>query len=161
LRSALLVLLATTAHARPFHGSIAVGGSTVATGSDGDRLRNEVSLDLKPRSRYGLILGYRGWDAYSLDDRTCCGGDGDHDGFVTAGVVFEAGAARPRLVLDLVGEVGWDLDQTAPLAGAGIRNTVGVIGPLAVILHGSLYVVVDGSDSRVQLQGNLLVGAKF
>jgi hypothetical protein len=155
LRSALvLLLLATTAHARPIHGSIAVGGSTLATGSRGDRLRNEVSLDLKPRSRYGVILGYRGWDAYSF-------GDGDHDGFVTAGLVFEAAAARPRLVIDLVGEVGWDLDQDAPLAGAGIRNTIGVIGPLAVILHGSLYVVVDGGDTRVQLQGNLLVGATF
>lgn len=155
MRSALVLLaLATTAHARPLHGSIAVGGASLATGSDGDRLRNEVSLDIKPRSRYGLILGYRGWDAYSF-------GDGAHDGFLTAGLAFEAAAARPRLVIDLVGEVGWDLDQDAPLLGAGIRNTVGVIGPLAVILHGSLYVVVDGSDTRVQLQGNLLVGAKF
>lgn len=154
MRSALLLLVAATAHARPYHGSLAIGGATLATGSDGDRLRNEVSLDLKPASRYGVILGYRGWDAYSL-------GDGAHAGFVTAGVVFEAGASRPRLVLDLVGEVGWDLDQDAPLAGAGIRSTIGVIGPLAVVLHGSLYVVVDGADTRVQLQGNLLVGLSF
>lgn len=161
MRSALLLLLATAAHARPLHGSIAVGGATLATGSHGDRLRNEVSLDLKPYSRYGVILGYRGWDAYSLDDRTCCGGDGEHDGFVTAGLVFEAAAARPRLVLDLVGEAGWDLDQAAPLLGGGIRNTVGVIGPLGVVLHAALYVVVDGGDTRVQLQGNLLVGLRF
>ena len=152
---ALLCLLASTAHAeRPIHGSLAAGGSLVVTGSDGDRLRNEVSFDIKPRSRYGLIAGWRAFDQGSL-------GDGEHDGMLTAGIVFEAGAARPRLVLDLVGELGWDLDQSAPLAGAGIRNTIGVIGPLAAVLHSSLYVIVDGGDTRVQLQGNLLVGLRW
>lgn len=154
LRLALLACLAaTTAHARPIHGSIAAGGALLVTGSDGDRLRNEVSVDLKP-SRYGVILGWRGFDAGSL-------GDGDHDGMLTGGLVYEAGAARPRLVLDLVGEVGWDLDQEAPLVGGGIRNTIGVIGPLAVVLHTSLYVVIEGGDTRVQLQGNALVGARW
>jgi hypothetical protein len=156
LRSlALLCLLGSTAHAeRPIHGSIAAGGTLVLTGSDGDRFRNEVSADIKPWSRYGAIVGWRAFDQGSL-------GDGEHDGMLTAGIVFEAGAARPRLVLDLVGEVGWDLDQKAPLAGAGIRNTVGVIGPLAVVLHSSLYIVVDGDDTRVHLQGNALVGLRW
>jgi hypothetical protein len=153
LRSlALLCLLVSTAHAeRPLHGSVAAGGTLVVTGSDGDRFRNEVSADIKPWSRYGAIIGWRAFDQASL-------GDGEHDGMLTAGIVFEAGAARPRLVLDLVGEVGWDLDQSAPLAGAGIRNTIGVVGPLAVVLHSSLYIVVDGEDTRVHLQGNALVG---
>ena len=152
---ALVFLLSTYAHAdRPIHGSVAAGGSLVLVGSDGDRLRNEISADFKPWSRYGVILGWRAFDEASL-------GDGAHDGMLTAGIVFEAGAARPRLVLDLVGEVGWDLDQSAPLAGAGIRNTIGVIGPLAVVLHSSLYIVIDGDDTRVHVQGNALVGLRF
>ena len=151
---ALVCALAVPAHARPIRGSIAAGGALLFTGSDGDRLRNEVSADLKPRSRYGLVLGWRGFDAGSF-------GDGDHDGMLTAGLVYEAAAARPRLVIDLAGEVGWDLDQDAPLLGAGLRNTIGVIGPLAVVLHTSLYVVIDGGDTRVQLQGNALVGTRW
>jgi hypothetical protein len=155
LRSLALLFLANAAHAdRPLHGSVAAGGAFVLVGSDGDRLRNEVSADIKPGSRYGAIVAWRAFDEASL-------GDGAHDGMLTAGIVFEAGAARPRLVLDLVGEVGWDLDQAAPLAGAGIRNTIGVIGPLAVVLHSSLYLVVDGDDTRVHLQGNALVGLRF
>ena len=150
----VLVALATPAHARPIHGSIAAGGALVVTGSDGDRWRNELSFDIKPRSRYGAIVSWRAFDRGSI-------GDGEHDGMLTAGLVYEAGAARPRLVLDLVAEAGWDLDQSAPLAGAAIRNTIGVIGPLAVVLHSSLYIVIDGEDTRVQLQGNLLVGARF
>jgi hypothetical protein len=156
LRSlALVCLLATDAHAdRPLHGSVAAGGTLVLAGSDGDRLRNEISADIKPWSRYGVIASWRAFDEASL-------GDGTHDGMLTAGIVFEAGAARPRLVLDLVGEVGWDLDQDAPLAGAGIRNTIGVIGPLAVVLQSSLYLVIDGDDTRVHVQGNALVGLRF
>lgn len=151
---ALLVALTGGAHARPLHGSLTAGGSAIATGSDGDRLRTEVSLDVKPWSRYGVILGWRGADASSL-------GDGDHDGFVTGGVVFEAAASRPRLVLDLVGEAGWDLDQEAPLVGAGIRTTIGIYGPIGVGLSAGLYVIVDGGDTRVQLQGNALFGLAF
>lgn len=153
--AALLCLLSGAAHAdRPLHGSVAAGGTFVAVGSDGDRLRSEVSAAIKPWSRYGLIAGWRAFDAASL-------GDGTHDGMLTAGLVYEAGAARPRLVLDLVAEVGWDLDHRAPLVGAGIRNTIGVVGPLAVVLHSSLYIVLDGIATRVHLQGSLLVGLRF
>lgn len=152
---AAVCLLATAAHARPIHGSAGAGGALVLLGEDGDRLRSEVSLDLKWRSRYGAIVGWRAFDAGSL-------GDGDHRGLVTAGLVYEAGAARPRLVLDLVAEVGADLDQEAPLVGGGIRNTLTVVGPLGVVLHTAAYLVIDGiDDSRLHVQSNLLVALRW
>lgn len=139
---------------RGIHGSLTAGDSLLITGADGDRFRSEISGILKPRSRYGIIAAWRGFDGADL-------GDGEHDGMLMAGLVFEGGAARPRLVLDLVGEVGWDLDQSAPVIGAGIHTTVGIIGPLAVTLHSAIYAVIDGDDTRIQLQGNLLVGVRF
>lgn len=152
---ALVCLLATTADARPIHGSIGGGGALVFLGEDGDRFRNELSLDLKWRSRYGGIVAWRAFDAGSL-------GDGDHEGLVTGGLVYEAGAARPRLVLDLTAEVGVDLDQKAPLVGGGIRNTIAIVGPLGVVLHTVAYVVIDGiDDSRLHLQGNALLAVRW
>lgn len=145
----------TIAHARPIHGSIGAGGALVLVGDDGDRFRNELSADVKWRSRYGAIVGWRAFDAGSL-------GDGDHLGLVTAGLVYEAGAARPRLVLDLVVEVGADLDQRAPLVGGGLRNTLAIIGPLGVVLHTAAYVVIDGvADSRLHIQGNALIALRW
>jgi hypothetical protein len=145
----------TSADARPIHGSAGAGGSRVWIGEDDDRFRNEVSIDLKWRSRYGAIIGWRAFDAGSL-------GDGDHAGIITAGVVYEAGAARPRLVLDLVVEAGADLDQRAPLVGGGIRNTLAIIGPLGVVLHTAAYVVIDGIEhSRLHVQSNLLVALRW
>ena len=79
-----------------------------------------------------------------------------------AGVVFEAAAARPRLVLDLHGQVGFDLDTRDPVLGGGLRTTVGVIGPLAVVLDSGLYLVIDGlEDSRIQLQSSALVAYRW
>lgn len=149
------LLAAPAADARPIHGSVGAGGALVLLGEDGDRLRSELSFDLKWRSRYGVIVGWRATDAGSL-------GDGDHDGLVTAGLVYEAGAARPRLVLDLVAEVGADLDQRAPLVGGGLRNTLAIAGPLGVVLHTAAYVVIDGlEDSRLHVQSNLLVAVRW
>jgi hypothetical protein len=152
LRSLLLLLaIATPAHARPIHGSIGGGGAIVIAGEDGDHFRNELSLDLKWRSRYGAILGWRAFDYGSF-------GDGEHKGLLTGGLVYEAGAARPRLVLDLTLEAGADLDQEAPLVGGGIRNTLTIYGPLGVVGHLGAYLVIDGvDDSRLHLQSNLLV----
>ena len=119
-------------------------------GSDGDRLRNDVALDVKWRSRYGALVAWRGFDVGSF-------GGGAHDGFVTGGLVFEAGAARPRLVLDLVAELGVDLDQRAPIAGGALRTTIGVIGPLGVSAQLGAYGVIDGVEhSRFVLHANAL-----
>ena len=146
----LLVALASTAHAdRAWHGSVGVGGSLLLTGDGGDRLRLDVAVDLKPGSRYGIGLGWRAFD-------------GERKGLVTAGVVYEGAAARPRLVLDLHADAGLDLDRTAPVIGGGVRTTLTVLGPLGVVLDAGAYLVLDGIDaSRLQLQTTLLVAARW
>ena len=155
MRSVALLLLATTAYARPIHGSIGGGRALVLAGEDGDRFRNDLAFDLKWRSRYGGSIAWRAFDAGTL-------GDGDHDGMLLAGLVYEGGAARPRLVLDLTVEVGADLDQKAPVIGGGIKTTLTVIGPLGVVLHTGAYLVIDGvEDSRLHLQGNALIVARW
>ncbi len=144
------VLLAGTAHAeRPLHGSVGVGGTLIATGSRGDRLRLEAAFDLKLRSRYGFVAAWRAFDD-------------THHGLVTAGLTFEAGAARPRLVLDLHADLGVDLDHRTPLVGGGIRSTLMIIGPTALVFDGGGYLVIDGFDhTRLQLQSALLLAARW
>jgi hypothetical protein len=59
-------------------------------------------------------------------------------------------------------DIGADLDAHAPLVGGGIRATVGVIGPLGVVLDGGGYLIIDGADnSRLQLQSALLLSARW
>lgn len=134
---------------RTVHGSAGAGGSILITGSQGDRFRFDVVLDLKPRSRYGVLLAWRAFDA-------------EHRGLVTAGLLFEGAAARPTLVLDLHADVGVDLDQRAPLIGGGIRPTLQIIGPLGLVYDGGAYLILDGVESsRLQLQSTLLLVARW
>jgi len=150
LAVAIVLLWAAVAHAeRPLHGSIGFGGSFLATGSQGDRWRLDIAVDLKPKSRYGVLLAWRAFDQ-------------EHRGLVTAGLVFEGAASRPRLVVDLHADVGIDLDQRAPLVGAGLRTTIGIIGPLGVVYDGGAYIILDGfDDSRFQLMSTLLLVARW
>jgi len=149
-----LILASTPAGAeearRPFHGSVGVGGSFVVAGAQGDRHRIDLALDFKP-SRYGFTLAWRAIEPRDFDH---------HDGLLMAGIVYEGAAARPRLVLDLHGDVGVDLDARAPLIGGGVRTTLTIVGPLGVVLDSGVYLVIDGiDDSRLHVQGTtLLVG---
>ncbi len=145
----LLVATAAIAHAeRGIHGSAGIGGTFVSTGDRGDRWRLEATFDLKIRSRYGFVVGWRAFD-------------GTHRGLITGGLVYEGAASRPRLALDLHADIGADLDEHAPLVGGGIRATVGVIGPLGVVLDGGGYLVIDGAGTRLQLQTALLLSARW
>ena len=148
----LVVLVALTGVAaadRPWHGSVSAGGALVLTGDRGDRQRAELAIDLKPRSRFGGVVAWRAFDR-------------DRDGLVTAGLVYECAAARPRLVLDLHVSIGIDLDDTVPLAGAGIRTTLAIVGPLGVVLDTGAYLVIDGiDDSRLQLQSSACLAFRF
>jgi hypothetical protein len=146
----VLCLLAGVSNAKPgIHGSAGIGGTLISTGARGDRFRFEATFDLKVRSRYGFGVGWRAFDD-------------THRGLVTAGLVYEGAAARPRLVLDLHADVGVDLDERAPLVGAGLRTTVGILGPLAVVLDGGGYLVIDGfENTRLQLQGSLILSARW
>lgn len=134
---------------RPLHGSVGAGGTFVVTGSQGDRLRLDVAVDLKPWSRYGVLVAWRAFDQ-------------EHRGLVTTGLVFEGAASRPRLVVDLHADVGADLDQRAPLVGGGIRTTIGIIGPLGVVYDGTAFLILDGIDNlRFQLQSTLLIVGRW
>jgi len=131
------------------HGSAGAGGALVLTGDGGDRARLEAAIDVKLRGRLGALAAWR-----AFDDR--------HRGLVTAGLVYEAGAARPRLVLDLHADLGADLDAGAPLAGAGVRTTLGIAGPLGLVLDSGGYLVIDGLDgTRLQLQTSALLAARW
>jgi hypothetical protein len=148
------LLLIGVAHAepRPVHGSIGIGSVFLATGEQGDRNRLEAEVDLEPGGaldRYGFSLALRTFDRH-------------HAGLLTAGLVFEAAAARPRLVIDLHVDAGADLDASRPVAGAGVRTVLGIIGPLAVAFDAGLYVVIAGSqDTRFALTGDALVVARW
>jgi hypothetical protein len=122
------------------HGSAGAGGALLLTGAgDGARSRGEASVSVTNR-RFGGVVAWRSFDR-------------ERDGLVTAGVLFEAAAARPRLVLSLHGDVGWDLDRGAPLVGGGLRTVLAVWGPFGVASDAGAYLIVDGVDStRLQLQ---------
>jgi len=138
-----LVLAAPGARAddadRPVHGSISAGGTLLLTGDNGDRQRAELELDVEPWSRFGAVVAWRGFDR-------------SHDGLITAGIAYEAAASRPRLVVDLHGDLGLDADLHAPVLGGGVRTVIAVVGPLGVTLDSGAYLVIDGIDrTRLQL----------
>lgn len=148
-RACPVLLLATaTAHA-DVHGSIGAGGAFVLTGDGGDRFRLEAVADVKLTPKLGAIAAWRAFDE-------------DHAGLVMAGVEYEGAAARPRLVLDLHGELGFDLDAEVPLAGGGLRTTLGIFGPLGVALDTGAYLVIDGiDDTRLQIQSSACIVARW
>ncbi|MEO8705041.1 MAG: hypothetical protein ABI867_33620 [Kofleriaceae bacterium] len=144
-----MIVLASYAEAKPWHGSVGAGGVLVLTGEHGDRQRAEVAIDLEFGSRFGVVAAWRAFDE-------------DHDGLVTAGIVFEAAASRPRLVLALHGDAGIDLDARAPLIGGGLRTTLTIIGPLGVAFDTGAYLVLDGiDDTRLQLQSSGSIVARW
>jgi hypothetical protein len=134
---------------RRVHDSAGAGASFLVTGDGGDRARFDVELDLEPSSRFGGLVALRGFDA-------------DHHGLACAGLIYEAGAARPRLVLDLHADAGVDLDQRAPLAGGGIRTTITAYGPLGVALDSGAYLVIDGVErTRLVLSAGAALVARW
>jgi hypothetical protein len=138
-----LAVSSASADDRPFHGSFSAGGTLLLSGADGDRQRGELVLDTEPWSRWGALVAWRGFDRH-------------RGGLVMAGVAYEGGAARPRLVLDLHAEAGVDVDQHAPALGGGVRTLLLVIGPLGLATDAGAYLVIDGVD-RTRLA--LTVGA--
>jgi hypothetical protein len=146
----VLAALAVPAYAeRPLHGSIGAGSSLVVAGAKGDHLRFELEADLELHSRYGGLVAWRAFDD-------------THHGLLVGGIMYEAGAARPLLVVDLHAEAGVDLDQKAPLAGGGIRTTLTIWKMIGVALDGVTYAVIDGVDnSRLVLAGSTSLVARW
>jgi len=147
---AIVAALAATARAdRALHGSIGGGSSLLLTGDGGDRQRFELQADLEPHSRWGGLVAWRGFN-------------GSHSGIVDAGIVYEAGAARPRLVIDFHGDLGWDLDQHAPMVGGGLRTVITIVGPLGIALDTGGYLVIDGVDhTRFAIAAGAALVARF
>jgi len=133
---------------RPVHGSAGVGTAFLVTGDNGDRNRFDAEVDVEPGGRfghYGLLVALRGFDD-------------NHAGLLGAGLVFEAAAARPRLVLDLHADAGADLDARRPFAGGGVRTLLGIVGPLALAFDVTACVVIAGSqDTRLVFAGDTQV----
>lgn len=150
---AALVAASPAAEARPLHGSVGAGGALVLTGEQGDRTRAELVAEVMPRGRFGALVAWRAFDYTATEPR---------DGLVLAGVIYEAAASRPRLVLALHAEVGADLDQRAPVVGGGVRTTLAIVGPLGLALDAGGYLVLDGiDDSRLQLQSSTSIVARW
>ena len=147
---AIVAAFAATADAdRPLHGSIGGGSSLLLTGDGGDRQRFELEADFEPHSRWGGLVAWRGFN-------------GDHAGIVDAGFIYEAGAARPRLVVDFHGDLGWDLDQHAPMVGGGLRTVITIVGPLGIALDTGGYLVIDGVEStRLAIAAGASLVARF
>jgi len=157
---ALCAALAGTAHAddetpppRPIHGSAGAGGGFLLTGANGgNRGRLDAEIDVSPGGAFGRFGGSLAWRAV----------DRDHAGLACVGVVYEAAAARPRLVLDLHADLGADVDVKAPLVGGGIRSTLTIIGPLGVALDTGAYLVIDGiADTRLAIESNAMLVARW
>lgn len=153
LAIALLLVAPATARAdepdRPLHGNASAGGALLLTGAGGDRQRGELSLDVEPYSRYGAVVAWRHFDR-------------GHHGLVTAGLVYEGGAARPRIVVDLHADAGVDLDQRAPVVGGGLHTIIALIGPLGVGLDTGGYLVVDGvSHTRLAIATGAAIAATW
>ncbi|MCX5744209.1 MAG: hypothetical protein NT062_17095 [Proteobacteria bacterium] len=126
---------------RAVHGSVGGGGALLFAGEDGGaRLRVEGEVDVEPggwAGRFGGLLALR------AADRT-------HHGLLVAGLMFEAAAARPRLVLGLHADLGIDLDVVAPVVGGGLRATVAIWRSLGVAIDTGAHLVVDGiADTRL------------
>lgn len=145
-----LLLAATPALAeRPVHGSIGAGSTLSLTAHDNNRLRYELELDIEPKSRYGGLLAWRGFDE-------------EHRGMLVAGFVFEAAAARPRLVVDMHLDVGADLDQRAPVVGGGLRTTLTLYKFIGLAFDSGAYLVIDGiDDTRLRIMGSTSLVARW
>lgn len=146
MKLAAVILVAVAARPaladRPIHGSLGGGSALLWTAADDKRLRYELAFDIEPYSRYGAHVAWRGFN-------------GDYRGMVLGGIVFEPAAARPRLVVDMHGDVGADLDQRAPVIGGGIRTTLTIYKLVGIALDGGAYLVIDGVDDiRLRLMGS-------
>lgn len=125
---------------RHFH--IGGGGFNALTGP---KWGPSGTVEYYPAGSFGR-LGVRG------DVR---GFEGVEEGAVTAGVVFEAAAARPRLQLSLHADIGFTFGTVRPVIGLGIQSQLWLIGPLALAIDGGPVLLYDGVDTVLMLAQSL------
>lgn len=153
--AAIATLLSAPAGAeepRPLRVRAQAGGALAVTGPGG--LDAQATAAISPGGalgRYGLRLSARSFDA----------ADGlAEDGFLAAGVSYEAAASRPRLVISLFAEAGI-ASGWVPVAGGGVHTDLYVFGPLALGGEIAAHLFVDGSDTALGVSGSLLAGLGF
>lgn len=133
--------------ARPgFHFSATAGWYGALTGPSPHGPAAE--LEILP----GGIFGHLGAGAYYR------GHERLERGLVALGLVYEVGAARPRLTMSLHADVGYDLASELPVVGAGVRSCLGVTGPLVVSSDLTAHMFLDGIDSRLGFALTLSAG---
>jgi hypothetical protein len=155
----IVAMLGAIAHAddgdapkpRPFHGSIAAGSALVF--GSANRGAAAAAIDIVPGGAlgtWGVTLAVRdvGYSPFA------------HHGMATIGIVREAAAARPLLVINLHGDVGvaWG-DKTLPVIGGGIKTDLAFVGPLGIALDTTIHLEVDGVDGTHLVLGFGLMAA--
>ena len=136
---------------RPWRAGLGAGGFVAALGPVGSGLVADIAV--KPGGGLGRF-GLRA-EGRTLDDDLADGIDG---GLLLGGVVYEAAAARPRLVVDLHGDAGAALPDARLAVGGGATTQLWLAGPLAIGLDSSAHLVLDGVDgTELVLAGALTV----
>ena len=144
-------LVATSAptaaeEARPWAGAFGVSGYAAVGGPAHSGLAATAAL--YPGASAGRV-GIR------LDARTTGEGDRFDGGLFTAGLAFEAAAARPRLSLALHAEGGATVPDPRPAIGGGAEIQLWLLGPVALAAGASAHVLIDGLDTELVLAGEV------
>jgi hypothetical protein len=114
------------------------GGFAALTGPAG--WGPAAQADLYPGGRFGRFGGrveIRGFEAATVS-------------WITAGITYEAAAARPRLHLAIHAGAGAAAGRR-PVVGGGVHTQLWVVGPLALGFDSGAWVVVDGIDTTLAL----------
>ena len=137
--------------ARPWRGAVGAGGYLAVTGpATTGALATAELFPGGAAGRFGVRLEGRALDP---------DGPGELDaGLVTAGVIYEAAAARPRLALALHAELGAALPDPRAVVGGGVRTQLWIVGPLALGLDSTATLILDGLDTELALAGALTLG---
>ena len=127
---------------RPWRYSVGVGVDLPLTGSMGPSLA--AAVEVRPGRRVGGIARAQVSDA------------GDR-GLATIGLLYEAGAARPRLWLELHAELGATWGEVHPVVGGGVLVHLTVFGPVGIVVDTGAHLVYDGVDTELALSSTLLL----
>ena len=132
---------------RNFYWSIGAGWVTRLTGPDGGP---SLEAEVYPGGRFGRV----GFTAYFRGQLEL---DGLDIGLITAGLTYEAAASRPKLTLNMHAEVGFTYGESFPVVGVGVKTQLWIKGPFAVAINSTGHMLLDGTDSRLQLGTSLLI----
>ena len=144
--AALVLAVAGTAPAsaepRPAHGGFGGGSYLGLTGAEWGPIGVADYYPGGGFGRFGLRGELRGYE-------------GLEHGHAVAGVVYEAAAARPRLLISLHAGVGLSWTEVRPLVAGGIETQLWVLGPLSLVSGTDLVLRIDGIDTALAISGTL------